>query len=76
MLRGEIATLDHYHPLGGKTKGQGWHLINSQKELPSLTYFITATQIVSKKSYKKNKGLLFKTNPALINNLILPGSRE
>jgi len=22
MLRGEIATLDHYHPLGGKTKGQ------------------------------------------------------
>jgi len=23
MLRGEIATLDHYHLLGDKTKGQG-----------------------------------------------------
>jgi hypothetical protein len=53
MLRGEIAAPDHYRPLGGKTKGQGWHLITSQKELPSLTYFTTTTQVMCKKSYKE-----------------------
>jgi hypothetical protein len=53
MLRGEITALNHYHPPRGKTKGQGWHLITPQKELPSLAYFTTTTQVVSKKSYKE-----------------------
>jgi len=34
LLRGEIATPDHYRPLGGKTRGQGQHLINPQKNHP------------------------------------------
>jgi hypothetical protein len=33
-------------------RGQGQHLITQQKET-TLTYFTTSTQIVSKKSYKK-----------------------
>ncbi len=40
MLKGEIATLDHYYSLGGKTRGQGQHLITPQKELPSLSTYI------------------------------------
>jgi hypothetical protein len=31
LLRGEIAAPDHYHPPRGKTRGQGQHLINPQK---------------------------------------------
>jgi hypothetical protein len=53
MLKGEIVAPDHYRPLGDKTKRQGWHLITPQKELPSLTYFTTTTQVVNKKSYKE-----------------------
>jgi len=33
--------------------GQGQHLIIPQKELPSLTYFTTTIQVISKKSYKE-----------------------
>jgi hypothetical protein len=46
LLRGEIAALDHYRLPGGKTRGQGQHFSTSQEELPSLTYFITTTQVV------------------------------
>jgi hypothetical protein len=53
MLRGEIATLNHDHPLGDKTKGQGWHFIFPQKELPSLFYFTIIIQVPSKKSYQE-----------------------
>ncbi len=53
MLKGEIVALDDYYPLGGKTRGQGQHLITPQKELPSPTYFITTIQVVNKMSYKK-----------------------
>jgi hypothetical protein len=53
LLRGKIVALDHYHSPGGKTKGQGQHFNIPQKELPSLAYFTTTTQIVSKKSYKE-----------------------
>ncbi len=53
MLRGEIAAPNHYCPIGGKTRGQGQHLIIPQKELPSAAYFTTTIQIVNKKSYKK-----------------------
>jgi len=31
LLKGEIVALDHYRPLGDKTKGQGQHLINPQE---------------------------------------------
>jgi hypothetical protein len=37
MLRGEIVAFDHYHPLGGKTRGQGWNIIVPQKNY--LPYF-------------------------------------
>jgi hypothetical protein len=40
VLKGEIAALDHYYSLGGKTRGQGQHLITPQKELPSLSTYI------------------------------------
>jgi hypothetical protein len=53
MLRGEIVASDHNCPIGGKTRGQGQHLITSQKELPSLAYFTTTIQVVNKKSYKE-----------------------
>lgn len=43
MLKGEITAPDHYYFLGGKTMGQGQHLIISQKELPLLTYITTTT---------------------------------
>jgi len=52
MLRGEIVALNHYHSSRGKTRGQGWHLIISHKELPSFSYFIITIQVVSKRSYK------------------------
>ncbi len=53
MLRGEIVALDHYCPLGGKTRGTRSTLYYSSKKLPSLAYFITIIQIVSKESYKE-----------------------
>jgi len=37
----------------GKTRGQGWHLITPQKELPSLAYSTTSTQVIIKKSHKE-----------------------
>ncbi len=52
LLRGEIVALNYYHFSRGKTKGRGQHFNIPQKELPSLAYFITTTQIVNKKSYK------------------------
>jgi hypothetical protein len=51
VLRVKIATLDHYHPLGGKTKGQGWYLISPCKKLHSLSYFTTTIQVRNKRSY-------------------------
>jgi hypothetical protein len=53
VLRGEIASPNHYRPLRGKTRGQGWHFITPQKELPSLAYFTTTIQVLSKRSYKE-----------------------
>ncbi len=53
MLRGEIVAPNHYYPLGGKTRGQGQHLITPKEELPSPAYFTTTIQVVSKKSYKE-----------------------
>jgi hypothetical protein len=53
LLRAEIATPNHYHPPRGKIREQGWHLITSHKELPSLFYFITTTQLGSKRSYQE-----------------------
>ncbi len=55
--------LDHYHPLGGKIKGQGQRFITSQ-ELPSLTYFTATIQIVKKN--EESMGLLSKTRPTLL----------
>jgi hypothetical protein len=52
LLKGEIVTPNHYPPLGGKTKGQGWPFIISHTELPSLFYFTTNIQVISKRSYK------------------------
>jgi hypothetical protein len=63
VLRGEIVALDHYHPLGGKIKGQGQRFITSQ-ELPSLTYFTATIQIVKKN--EESMGLLSKTRPTLL----------
>jgi hypothetical protein len=54
---------------GGKTKGQGWHLITSRKELPSFSYFTTHAQVISKRPSSGNgegKGLAFKTRPTFI----------
>jgi hypothetical protein len=53
MLRGEIATPNHYHPLRDKTKGQIQHLITPLEKLSPLTYFVTIIQVASKKSYKE-----------------------
>ncbi len=40
MLKGEIVAPDHYHLLGGKTRGQGQHLIILQKiTFTSLLYY-------------------------------------
>jgi hypothetical protein len=51
MLRGEIIAPNHYHVPKGKTKGtKSTSYYSIKKQLPSLTYF---TQIVNKKSYKK-----------------------
>jgi hypothetical protein len=33
--------------------GQGQHFIIPQKKLPSLIYFTTTIEIISKRSYKK-----------------------
>jgi hypothetical protein len=40
LLRGKILALDHYHSLGGKTKGQGQNFNIPQKKitLSSLLY--------------------------------------
>jgi hypothetical protein len=37
----------------GVNMEQGWHLITTHKELPSLAYSTTIIQVVSKRSYKK-----------------------
>jgi len=53
VLRGEIATPNHYRPPRDKTKGQIQHLITPLEKLPPLTYFVTIIQVASKKSYKE-----------------------
>ncbi len=40
---------------GVRPRGQGHHLITPLKELPSLIYFTTTTQVVNKKSYKEQR---------------------
>jgi hypothetical protein len=49
----KFATLEHYYFQRVRPRGQGEHLIIPLKELPSLAYFITTTQIVGTKSYKE-----------------------
>jgi hypothetical protein len=53
MLRGGIATPNHYRPPRDKTKGQIQHFITSLEKLAPLTYFVTIIQVASKKSYKE-----------------------
>ncbi len=54
MLRGEFVIPNRHHPSRGKTKGTRLTPYYSKKnKLPSLAYFTTTIQLISKKSHKE-----------------------
>jgi hypothetical protein len=55
-VKGWNCDLDHYCPLGGKTRGTRSMPYYSSKKIPSLAYFTIIIQIISKESYKEKWG--------------------